>query len=346
VSLYDRDRMAGAERAAVLLLAMGQDAATEVMRHLDENEVRKVSLALARVRKVQPEQIDIVNKEFKQTLSEGFNLSIDGKEYALTVVNKALSDEEALAAARRAEILAELEQTVAGDLGLASVLHGVPGNGLAALLSDEHPQIAAIILAHVPPAVAADAIGQLPEEMQGDVVERLARLETVPARLAAEVGQILKEQVKGLLRPAGSALGGPKAVAELMNHADKTVEARIFEEIEKNDPELVSRIRNLMFTFEDCMKLDNRSLQALLKEVPREDLLLALKTANPMLTEKIFSNVSSRAAEILKEDMASSGPVRLKDVEAAQSRIIATLRELEAEGKVVVAGGSKDDVLV
>jgi flagellar motor switch protein FliG len=339
------ESLSGADKAAVLLLSLGQDSATDVMRYLGEDEVRIVSRALARMRAVDPAHIDVVNRDFRQSLVTGANLNIDGREFALNVVNKALSDQESPASARRAEILAELEQTVAGDLGLASVLHGVPATGLAQLVENEHPQIAALILAHVGPAHAADAIAMLPEVMQGEVVLRLARLESVPARLAAEVGAVLKEQVKGMMTPAGSALGGPRAVAEMMNHADKAIEARIFEDMERSDPELVQEIRNLMFTFDDCMKLDDRSLQTVLKEVSREDLLLALKTASPALTSKIFSNMSSRAVEILKEDMAASGPVRLREVEAAQARVIATLRELESEGKVVIAGG-KDDVLV
>lgn len=342
-ALYDN--LSGADKAAVLLISLGQDSATEVMRYLVEDEVRVVSRAIARMRTVDPEHIDVVNRDFRKSLASGTNLSIDGREYALSVVNKALSDQESPASARRAEILAELEQTVVGDLGLASVLHGIPATGLAQLVEREHPQVAALILAHVGPALAADAIAHLPESMQAEVVGRLARLESVPARLAAEVGAVLKEQVKGMMTPAGSALGGPRAVAELMNHADKAVEARIFEDMEKSDPDLVQEIRNLMFTFDDCMKLDDRSLQTLLKEVSREDLLLALKTASPVLTEKIFGNMSSRAVEILKEDMTASGPVRLREVEAAQARVIATLRELESEGKVVIAGG-KDDVLV
>jgi flagellar motor switch protein FliG len=340
------ESLSGADKAAVLLLSLGQDSATEVMRYLAEDEVRIVSRALARMRTVDPTHIDVVNRDFRHSLVAGTNLSIDGREFALTVVNKALSDQESPAAARRAEILAELEQTVAGDLGLASVLHGVPASGLAQLIESEHPQVAALILAHVGPALAADTISQLPEAMQGEVVGRLARLESVPARLAAEVGAVLKEQVKGMMTPAGSALGGPRVVAELMNHADKTVEARILDDMEKTDPDLAQEIRNLMFTFDDCMKLDDRSMQTVLKEVSREDLLLALKTASPALAEKIFSNMSSRAVEILKEDMSASGPVRLREVEAAQARVIATLRELESEGKVVIAGGGKDDVLV
>jgi flagellar motor switch protein FliG len=337
------DKLQGVEKAAVLLLSLGAEAASDVMRHLDELELRKVSQALARVHTVAREQVDQVHQEFETRLTgQGLALTVDGKQFARTAVSKALADQGGMAA----PILAELDQVAGGDIALNRVLEGVPPDGLAKLLEVEHPQVAALILAHLTPNQGAEVITLLPETMRGDIVERLARLDTVPTRLAAEVGAILQEQVKDLFRPAGSALGGPKAVAEMLNHADKTTEASVFEEIERNDPELVAKIRGLMFTFEDCMRLDNRSLQTLLKEVAREDLLLALKTANPALCDKIFANVSSRAAEILKEDMSASGPVRLKDVEAAQARVIATLRELEAEGKVVIAGGGKDDVLV
>jgi flagellar motor switch protein FliG len=187
----------------------------------------------------------------------------------------------------------------------------------------------------------------LPEALQADLVERLARLDAaVPPSLVQEVGAILRDQVKGLARETGKSAGGPKVVAEMMKHADKTTEGRIFEELEQRDPELAATVRGMLFTFEDCLQFDNRSMQTLLKEVAREDLLLALKTASPALSEKIFANVSSRAAEILREDLSSSGPARLKDVEAAQQRIVAAVRDLEADGKLVLAGGGSDDVLV
>jgi flagellar motor switch protein FliG len=342
------ERIPGLSKAAMLLVSLGPEVASDVLRHLGETEVRQLSQALARVSTVPSEALQEVTAELAQHLGSGVKgVAVDGREFARTVVRKALDDPQSAAAPRRDEILAEIEHLAEGDPGaLTRALQGVPAEGLALLLQGEHPQIAALILAHVGAAQAGAVISHLPEALQCDVVERLAKLEAVPPALVAEVGAIVREQVKGLLRAPGSALGGPKAVAALMNHADKTLEARIFEEIEKRDPELVTTIRNLMFTFEDCGRLDNRSLQTLLKEVTREDLLLALKTASPGLSEKVFANVSSRAAEILREDMASSGPVRLRDVEAAQGRIIQTLRDLEGEGKVVVVGSSKDDVLV
>jgi flagellar motor switch protein FliG len=334
----------GLEKAAVLLLSLGAEAASDVLRHLGEREVRQVSQALAKVRRVEAEQLDEVHREFQERLGTAHGLAVDGKEFARAVVTKALADPAT--APRRNEILAELDHVGGGPMALAQVLEGIPGQALATLLAGEHPQIATLLLAHLGAAQAGEVLAHLPEELQGELVERLARLESVPPDLVADMGAVLREQVKALLRPAGASVGGPKVVAELMNHADKAVEGRVFEQIEARNPELVATIRNLMFTFEDCLKLDNRSLQTLLKEVAREDLLLALKTASPALNEKIFANVSSRAAEILREDMASAGPVKLKDVEVAQVKIVATLRDLEAEGKVVIAGSGKDDVLV
>jgi len=337
----DPNALPGIEKAAVLLLSLGPESATSVLRHLGEAEVLQVSQALARLTSVQPEQLAHVHQEFQERMRDA-GLVIDGKQFARTVVTKVLGD----AVREQSGIFADVESSAFGGAALANQLSSVPADGLARLLVNEHPQVAALVLACLGAAQGGEVLAALPEELQSQLVERLARIESVPPTLVAEVGTALRQQVQALLRPSGTAVGGPKAVAELMNAADKAVEARVFEQIEARDPELVSTIRNLMFTFEDCIKLDNRSLQTLLKEVAREDLLLALKTASPELSAKIFSNVSSRAAEILREDMASAGPVKLKDVEAAQLKIIAVLRELEAEGKIVVAGGSKDDVLV
>ncbi len=333
--------LAGIEKAAVLLLSLGPEGASSVLRHLGEAEVRQVSQALSRLTSVDPEQLAHVHQEFQERMGDA-GLAVDGKQFARTVVAKVLAD----AVPGRAAILADLDASAPTGSSLAEQLGNVPAAGLARILANEHPQVATLVLACLGAAQAGEVLAGLPETLQSDLVERLARIESVPAALVSEVGASLRQQVQALLRPSGTAVGGPKVVAELMNAADKAIEARVFEEMETRDPELVSTIRNLMFTFEDCIKLDNRSLQTLLKEVAREDLLLALKTASPDLSAKIFSNVSSRAAEILREDMSSAGPVKLKDVEAAQLKIIAVLRELEAEGKIVVAGGSKDDVLV
>ena len=331
----------GADRAAVLLLAMGADAAAQVMQHLDENEVRKVSQALARLRHVESTEVDEIGRAFHQSLVQG-DLAVNGREFALSVVNEALTSESAVAAAGREEIIADLEQGADTDQTLTQLLRGVPAPSLARIIEGEHPQVAALILAHAAPGEAAGAISTMDEEVQSDIVNRLAKLEPVPARYSRDLSHVLKGRLKGITQPAQSSLGGPKAVAEVMNHLDKDAEARIFGDLEEVDFEMVNEIRGLMFTIEDCVNLDGRSLQTVLKEVARDDLMIALKTASNELKDKIFSNMSARAAEILVEDMQASGPVRLRDVEEAQARVVAVVRELDAEGKIVLSGAGGD----
>jgi flagellar motor switch protein FliG len=343
------EELTGVDKAAVLLLSLGPAVAVEVFRHLDEGEVRQVTKALARIRAVPADQLRTVEQDYRKRVGSGSGLRVDGLLFARELVHQPLVEGDKSGAVSREEILAELEQLPSGEAaGLARALEGVPPDGLARLLESEHPQIATLILAHLGAAQAMMVLRGLPEAVQTDLVERLARLDAaIPPSLVAEVGNILRDQVKGLARETGKAAGGPKVVAEMIKHADKVTEGRIFEDLEQRDPELAGSIRAMLFTFEDCLQFDNRSMQTLLKEVAREDLLLALKTASPALSEKIFANVSSRAAEILREDLSSSGPARLKDVEAAQQRIVAAVRDLEADGKLVIAGGGGgDDVLV
>ncbi|MEO6030141.1 MAG: flagellar motor switch protein FliG [Candidatus Binatia bacterium] len=343
------DEITGVEKAAVLLLSLGPEVATEVFRHLDEGEVRQVTKALARIRNVPADHIRAVEQDYRKRVSSTRGMRVDGLLFARALVNESLAGGEGGGGnVNRDEILAELDQLPSGDAtGLMHALEGVPPDGLARLLETEHPQIATLILAHLTPSQGMLVLRSLPEVVQTDLVERLARLDAaIPASLIQEVGHVLRDQVKGLARETGKSAGGPKVVAEMMKHADKTTEGRIFEELEQRDAELAGSIRAMLFTFEDCLQFDNRSMQTLLKEVAREDLLLALKTASPGLSEKIFANVSSRAAEILREDLGSSGPARLKDVETAQQRIVASVRDLEADGKLVIAGGGSDDVLV
>jgi flagellar motor switch protein FliG len=343
------EELTGVDKAAVLLLSLGPEVAIEVFRHLDEGEVRQVTKALARIRNIPADQLRIVEQEYRKRVGSAGGLRVDGLLFARDLVNQTVGEGDKVAGVNREEILAELNQLPTGDTaGLARALEGVPPDGLARMLEAEHPQIATLILAHISPGQAMQVLRGLPEAVQTDLVERLARLDAaIPPSVVADVGHVLRDQVKGLARETGKAAGGPKVVAEMMKHADKATEGRIFEDLEQRDPELAGSIRAMLFTFEDCLQFDNRSMQTLLKEVAREDLLLALKTASPALSEKIFTNVSSRAAEILREDLGSSGPARLKDVEAAQQRIVAAVRDLEADGKLVIAGaGGGGDVLV
>jgi len=230
--------------------------------------------------------------------------------------------------------------------GLTPSLGDVAPAALAQLLAHEHPQVIAFVIAQLEPRQAAEVLGALPEALAPDIIRRVADLQNISDEMLTEVREVLQVQVEGLERVnRGSKLKGPKLAAEILNSADRELETRIFTQLEADVPDVADSIRNLMFTFEDLIRLDNRGMQVVLKEVPREDLMLALKTASPAMRDKIFGNISQRAAEILQEDMGSMGPVRLKDVEKAQANIVGIVRRLEEEQKITL-GGSGEDALV
>ncbi len=347
-------RQAGLEKAAVLLMTLGPEVAGSVFKHLNEHEVRMLSGAIARLRAIPHMRAAEVHEEAWRKLNNQEALFVDGESFAQKLIATAAhaaagrQDDKAAAAMR------QLQRVTAGaGKWLATTLEPIAPGVLAQLLGAEHPQVLSFILSQMAPRQAAEMLGQLPEDVQADIVQRIGELQTVSDELLAEVGDVLQEQLQGLGPSAQGAAGGagkgglgPKRAADIMNAVDKAVEGRVFAHLEGENPELAERIREQMFTFEDILQLDNRSMQMVLKEVAREDLMLALKTASPGMRDKIFGNISARAAEILKDDMSTMGPVKLKDVEKAQSNIVGVVRRLQAEQKIVLGGGSGEDVLV
>ena len=327
----------GAEKAAILLLTLGVEAAARVFRHLSEPEVRQLSTAISRLRSIPREQAARVHEEAWRWLTSREGFLVDSERFARDLASggkpgAALAREDPLGPGR--------------PDGLATSLGDVAPAALAQLLAHEHPQVIAFVIAHLEPRHAAEVLGALPEALGADIIHRIADLQSVSDDMLGEVREILQVQVEGLGRVGkASELKGPKLAAEILNTADKELESRIFAQLEAEVPEVAENIRNLMFTFEDLIRLDNRGMQVVLKEVPREDLMLALKTASPAMRDKIFGNISQRAAEILQEDMGSMGPVRLKDVEKAQANIVGIVRRLEEEQKITL-GGSGEDALV
>jgi flagellar motor switch protein FliG len=334
----------GVEKAAILLATLGPEAAAGILRHLSEHEVRQVSGAIARLRSISHEQAAVVHEEAWRRLSNREGVLVDGERFASQIIDATLSagGRPSSAAAR------ELKRaTQAGADFLASSLESVPAGLLAQVLANEHPQMIALVLANLRARQAAEVLRALPEELQPDIVHRITELQNVPEELLTDVGDVLQELVQELGGgAAGAHPAGAKLAAQILNAADEGVESRVFTHLESAAPELAEAIRNLMFTFEDLLQLDNRGMQTVLKEVSRDDLILALKTASPGLRDKIFANMSQRAVEILKEDMSTMGPVKLKDVEAAQANVVATVRRLEQEQKITIAGGAGGDVVL
>ena len=222
----------------------------------------------------------------------------------------------------------------------------VDAKSLSTFLVNEHPQTVAVILAHLEPEKKGDVLRRLPESLQAEVVLRMANLDNVDPELIAEIDKVLKNQLSASHTVEQASLGGVQPVAEMLNVMDKNTEQSIMSRLEEKDPLLAEEIRKLMFVFEDISKIDDRGIQILLKEVPNDKLLLALKTAHEDIRTKIFKNISARAAEMLREDLNNMGPARLSDVESAQQEIVNAARRLEAEGKIIIARGGTEDAMV
>lgn len=325
------------EKAAVVLMSLGKATAAEVMKYLTETEVKKLSRAFMSVQEVQREVQQQVCREFKTMMHSAEKLVVDGQEFARDVIADAFGDEAGDA----------LLEYITGSKKepLSALLNDIPQNIVDSFVQSEHPQTIAFLLSKMPPEIGADLLGKMTDDMQTDVLVRVSQLDHVKGDVIDEVREVLRSQLRGVSMREEEELGGPKAAADILNFVDRTNEERIITEIEETFPELAEEIRNLMFTFEDILKLDDRSVQAVLKEVPRDSLCLSLKTASDDLRDLLFRNISQRAAQMLQEDLESLGPTKLKDVEKAQQGIVDIVRRLEAEGKIqVVAGG--EDVLV
>jgi flagellar motor switch protein FliG len=328
----------GVEKAAILLTTLGPEAAAAVFRHLSEPEVRQVSAAIARLRSIPREQAAAVHEEAWRRLTERAGLLVDGEQFARQMIAAALTDTRAERPVDRAR--------QAGSEVLAESLDPVAPAALAEVLGREHPQVIALVLANLRARKAAEVLAALREDLQPEIAERIADLQSVPEDLLADVAEVLAGEVQGLGRAAPRAgFLGAKLVADILNAADELVEARVFTHLEQHAPEMAAAVRGLMLTFEDLLRLDDRGMQTLLKEIARDDLLLALKTASPAMREKIFGNLAQRAADILREDLDAMGPVRVKDVEQAQAGIVAAARRLDAEQRITL-GAREGDVVV
>jgi flagellar motor switch protein FliG len=337
----------GIEKAAVLLMTLGPEAAAGVLRHLSEQEVRQLTAAITRLRSIPRATAAAIQEEAWRRLTERDGFLVDGEEFARKVVSAAAAGPGGRAG--QSQAMLELERaSKVGRQELSAMLERVAPTVLAGVLAGEHPQAIALTIANLRPRQAAEVLAALPETLQADIVHRITDLQNVPEEVLDDVGAVIRGQLAGLgaaARGGAAVAGRAKLAAEIMNVIDKTVEARVLGELDEQAPEVAETIRQLMFTFEDMIQLENRDVQVVLKEVAREDLMLALKTASPAMKEKIFKNISARAAEILEEDMSAMGAVKLKDVERAQLNVVAVVRRLEAEQKITLAAGGDDVVL-
>lgn len=332
------ETLKGFEKAAILVNYLGKDALSILLKKMEDGDIRKLINMMSKYRVVPVHVTKRVLEEFYEMISETddyiFSENVSSKESIV----------DALGEDRARAILGGLNIS-SGARSLES-LEMVDAKSLATFLVNEHPQTVAVILSHLEPEKKGEVLKRLPDALQAEVVLRMANLEHVDPELISEIDKVLKNQLANTATVEQASLGGVQPVAEMLNVMDKNTETSIMSRLEEKDPLLAEEIRKLMFVFDDIVKIDDKGIQTLLKEIPNEKLLLALKTSSEDIKNKVFKNISARAAEMLKEDLSNMGPSRLSDVESAQQEIVNAARRLEAEGKILIARGGSEDALV
>lgn len=326
-------------KAAILLLALGQDEASSVLKELPQQSVEEVMREFAALGRVPASLQAQVVEEFYHLSIAQRHVNEGSLDYARSVMLNALDPK----AAER--ILAQIQTQV--QRTPFSFIQKVESENLLTFIQDEHPQTIALIVCHLPHHKAAEILSSLPMQKQIEVIKRIANMEQTNPEVIREVEKGLESRLSNMLMQSTEKAGGVGTVAEVLNLADRSTEKSIMEGLEAEDPDLVEQIRRLMFVFEDILLVNDRGIQAVLKEVENDELSLALKTASEDLKEKIFTNMSERAASLIKEDMEFMGPVRVSDVEAAQQRIVDIVRRLEEAGEVIIQGrGGESDLVM
>ena len=327
----------GTQDAAVLLMSLGEAEAAEVFKHLSPKEVQKLGEAIAKTKSITRDRVDQVVEKFLLEARSQSLMVTDSGDYVRSVLKLALGDDKATL------LIDRILQ--GGDTSGIESLKWMDSLSVAELLRSEHPQIVAAILVHLDFDQAADVLKNLSERQRNEVMLRIATMEGIQPTALKDLNEVLFQVLSGSDKVRKSSLGGIKAAAEMINLMGTNVEGTVIESIRNHDPDLAQKIMDKMFVFDDLIKLDAKSIQMVLKEVASDTLIAALKGAQPELKEKILGNMSSRAAETLREDLESKGPMRLSEVEAQQKEILKTVRRLSDEGQIVIGGGA-DDAMV
>jgi len=338
-SPIDLSRLTGPQKAAIVMVALGPQSSAEILRNLEEGEIERLSTEIARLDNISADIRERVLEEFHNLALAQQYIAQGGLDYAREILEAALGPRKAK------EILEKVQQSIR-TTGF-NLLENIDPKQIVNFIQKEHPQTIALLLAHMEPSNAAPIVSALPQELQVDVATRIATMESISPETLDQVEEVLVSQIKSLFGGDVSEIGGVKAVAEMLNSVDRGAEKNILGNLERENPELATEIKNLMFVFEDVLLLDDRSMQRVLKEVDTKDLSMALKGASDDLQTKFFKNMSARAAEMIKEEMDYMGPIRLKDVEEVQQRIVDVIRRLEEDGEIIISGrGGDEDVIV
>jgi len=327
----------GLENAAILLMSLGEEEAASVFKHLSPKEVQALGEKISKMKAVSRERVDGVLELFTETAGSQSMLVTDNDEYVKAVLRKALGDD-------KANLLID-RILQGGDTAGIEALKWMDPQSVGELLRMEHPQIVAALLVHLDSDQAADVLKTFTERQRNEVLVRIATLDGIQPSALMDLNEVMSKVLAGGEKMRKTSLGGVKAAAEMINMMGSSIETAVLDYIREADNDLAQKIMDNMFTFDDLEKVDDKGIQQLLKEVQSESLVIALKGATPEMREKVFKNMSTRAAETLREDLESRGPVRVSEVEAEQKEMLKIVRRLVDEGQIVLAGGGDDDFL-
>lgn len=333
-----KGELTGKQKAAILLISLGPDVSASVYKHLSEEEIERLTLEISSVRKVDSEEKESILEEFHNIAVAQDYITQGGIGYAKQVLEKALGSEQAAAIINRLTSSLQVRPfDFARKAEPAQILN---------FIQNEHPQTIALILSYLDATQAGQILSELPQDVQADIARRIATMDSTSPEIINEVEQILERKLSSTVTQDYTQTGGIEAVVDVLNGVDRSTERTILDALEIQDPELAEEIKKRMFVFEDIVTLDGRAIQRVIRDSENDDLKLALKVASEEVKKIIFKNMSKRMEDTFTEEMEYMGPVRLRDVEEAQSRIVAVVRRLEESGDIVVARGGGDDILV
>ncbi len=330
--------LSGLQKAAILLIALGPERSSKIFMHLKDEEIEALTLEIANTRSVSQATKDAIMDEFYELCLAQQYIAEGGINYAKELLEKALGNDKAM------DVIGRL--TASLQVRPFEFVRKTDPSQLLNFIQEEHPQTIALILSYLPAAQAAQIIGALPPDKQSDVAKRIALMDRTSPDVIHEVEQVLEKKLVSLVNQDYTIAGGVDAVVEILNTVDRATEKHILETLEIEEPELADEIRKKMFVFEDILTLDDRSIQRVLREVDNNELAVALKSAGENVQEAIFKNLSKRLAVMIREDMEFMGPVRMKDVEEAQQKIVNIIRKLEDTGEIIISRGGGDDIVV
>jgi len=334
----NKHALTGRQKAAILLISLGPDVSAQVYKHLSEEEIEKLSLEISSVQKVESDLKEDVMEQFHQIALAQDYISQGGVGYAKSVLERAFGEQEA------ANIINRLTSSL--QVRPFDFARKADPNQVLNFIQGEHPQTIALVLSYLDPEQAGQILSALPENAQADVAKRIATMDSTSPDIISQVEQVLEKNISTSLTDDYTQTGGLESVVEVLNSVDRSTERTILDTLEVQDPELADEIKKRMFVFEDIVILDNRAIQRVIRDVDQEDLRLSLKVSSDEVKEVVFKNMSQRMSETLKEEMEYMGPVRLRDVEEAQMRIVSIIRRLEEIGEIIIARGGSDDIIV